>query len=110
MLFRSLTGLGLKLAELTADAREKFQIGKDQKGVLIIEVDGGSPAADRGLKPGDLIVEVQQQEVKTPADVSTRVDAARKANRKNILILVQSGGDLRWIPLSLVPDPARKPG
>jgi len=105
-----LSGLGLKLAELTPENRDKYQIGTDQKGVLITDVDNASPAAERGLKPGDIIVEVQQEEVKTPTEVRDRVEKVRKANRKSVLMLVQTNDGLRWVPLSVVADPARKPG
>ena len=105
-----LSGLGLQLAPITQDARDKFQIAADQKGVLVAGVTSGTPASDRGLKPGDVIVEVQQEQVSTPADVQDRIEKVRKSNRKSVLILVQSGDGLHWIPLSLAPDPDRKPG
>ena len=105
-----LSGLGLKLAPITADARDRFQIGPDQKGVLITDVAAGSPAADRGVKPGDVIVEVQQQEVNTPADVVDRVDRVRKTNRRSVLMLIQGQDGPRWVPLSLGSDDNRQPG
>ena len=55
--------------------KDKFQLGADQKGVVITDVTPNSPAAERGLKPGDVIVEVQQERVTSPADVQKRVDA-----------------------------------
>ena len=105
-----LAGLGLSLAPITADNRHKFQLGADQKGVLITDVAQGTVAADRGLKPGDVIVEVQQEEVASPADVQERVEKLRKAGRGSVLVLVQSGDGLRWVPLSLKTDEKRKPG
>ncbi len=105
-----LSGLGLKLAPLTADARDKFQLAQDLKGVLITDVASGTPAADRGLKAGDVIVEVQQEEVATPADVQDRVEKARKASRKSVLMLVQGADGQRWVPLSLSPNDDRAPG
>ena len=105
-----LAGLGVKLAELTDDLRGKYQIGADQKGVVITEVEAGTPAAERGLKAGDVIVEVAQEEVKTPADVSERIEKARKASRKSVLMLVQSGDSPRFIPLPVTPGTDRKPG
>ncbi len=105
-----LTGLGVKLAELTEELRGKFQIGAEQKGVVITEVEAGTPAAERGLKAGDVIVEVAQEEVKTPGDVSDRIEKARKANRKSVLMLVQSGDSPRFIPLPVTPSTDRKPG
>ena len=105
-----LPGLGLKLAPITPDARDRFQIGPDQKGVLIADVAAGSAAADRGLKPGDVIVEVQQQEVNTPADVVDRVERVRKTSRKSVLLLIQGQDGPRWVPLSLETDTKRAPG
>jgi serine protease Do len=105
-----LSGLGLRLVPITPEARDKYQISADQKGVLITDVAGGTPASDRGLKPGDVIVEVQQQPVNSPAEVRDRIEQVRKSNRKSVLILVQSGDGLHWIPLPLTPDPDRKPG
>jgi serine protease Do len=96
-----LSGLGLTLAPLTPEARERFQIGAEQKGVLITGVQDGTPAADKGLKPGDVIVEVQQEEVKSPAEVQDRVEKVRRANRRSVLMLVQTGEGLQWVPLSL---------
>lgn len=94
-------GMGLKISPITEEARERFQIAADQKGVLITDVASGSNASEKGLKPGDVIVEVQQEEVKTPADITDRVERFRKANRRSVLMLVQTSDGLHWVPLSL---------
>jgi serine protease Do len=105
-----LSALGMSLSAITPENREKFQIGADQKGVVITDVGQGTPAADRGLKPGDVIVEVQQEEVTSPGDVQERVEKLRKSGRGSVLMLVQSSDGLRWVPLSVKPDTTRKPG
>jgi len=107
-----LVGLGLKIAPITPDMKDKFQLGDDQKGVVIVEVKPNTQATERGLKPGDVIVEVQQTEVNSVADVTKRIEAARKENRKSVLILVQGHDGLRWVPLPLTDDKGRdkKPG
>ena len=105
-----LSGLGLRLSPITPEAREKYSLGADQKGVLITEVVNGTPAADKGLKPGDVIVEVQQEEVNAPSDVQDRVDRIQKSSRKSVLMLVQTSDGLHWVPLSLAPNPGRAPG
>jgi serine protease Do len=96
-----LAGLGMKVTPLTPEARERLRLGDDAKGVLITEVAPGGSAAEKGLKPGDLIVEVQQNEVTTPADVQRRVEAARKQDRKFVLMLIQGSEGTRYVPLSL---------
>jgi serine protease Do len=96
-----IAGLGLKVAPLNQDLKDKFQLGADQKGVVITDVAPNTSAADRGLKPGDVIMEVQQGEVASPADIQKQVDAARKADRKFVLMLIQREGGTQYIPLSL---------
>jgi serine protease Do len=105
-----IAGLGIKLAPIGADTKEKFQLNADQKGVVITDVSPDSPAAERGLKPGDVIVEVQQEPVSSPADVQTRVDGVRKQSRKSVLMLIQSQDGLRWVPLSLSGEKDKQPG
>ena len=102
--------LGLDLATLSKDLRGKYKIKDNVKGVIITGVDGTSDAAEKRLSAGDVIVEVAQEEVKTPTEVSDRIEKARKANRKSVLMLVQSGDSPRFIPLPVTPSPDRKPG
>ena len=104
-----LSGLGVSLSPITPEARDKFQLSQDQKGVVITDVTQGTPAADRGLKAGDVIVAVPQEDVSTPADVKDRVEKVRTAGKLSVLMLVQSSDGLRWVPLS-VTDDKRKPG
>ncbi len=104
-----ISGLGLKLAPIDQEAKDKYSLGADQKGVVITGVAPDSPASERGLKPGDVIVEVQQGAVATPADVQQRVDAVRKESRKSVLMLIQNQDGLRWVPVPLAAEKG-KPG
>ena len=97
----AIAGLGLSLAPITSDAKDKYQLGASQKGVVVTEVAPDGAAAQRGLKPGDVIVEVQQEPVSTPADVQSRVESVRKQNRKSVLMLIQRQDNLQWVPLPL---------
>ena len=103
-----IAGLGLKLSPITDDLRSKFSLGADQKGVVITEVAPNGAASQRGLKAGDVVVEVQQEPVSAPSDVQERVDRFRKANRKTVLMLIQGSDGPRWVPLPLASD--QKPG
>ena len=105
-----ISGLGLKLAPITQDMKDKFSLGADQKGVVITDVAPNSAAAERGLKAGDVIVEVQQGEVSSPADVQQKVDTVKKENRKSVLMLIQRQDGLQWVPLSLSGDKDKQPG
>ena len=93
--------LGLTLAPLDAAAKTKFKISGAVQGVLVSAVADGSPASDKNIRPGDVIVEVQNQKVGTPADVEAKIAADRKAGRKVELMLVNRSGDLTYIGVRL---------
>ena len=93
--------LGLSLGALDDAARAKFKLGKDVKGVLVTGVDPDSTAGEKNVHAGDVIVEVQNQPVRTPDDVMKRVDADAKAGRKVELLLINRGGDMTFIALKL---------
>jgi serine protease Do len=96
-----LASLGLTLASITADARQHYQLDPHQSGVLIVGVAANSPAAERGLQAGDVIEEVQQHRVGTPAEVVEQVARQKAAGRHTVLLLVASRDGPRWVPLSL---------
>jgi serine protease Do len=94
--------IGLVLAPLTEELRAKHGIDKGVNGVLVIEVDPASPAAEKGVKPGDVIVELAQEPVKSLDDVSKGVDKVKKAGARAILLRLDRGkGDLRFVALPL---------
>jgi len=92
---------GLLLGQLTDEYRGQFMISSEVTGVVILEVDENAQAAEKGLRPGDVIVEVSQNPVQTPKDVVDRIEAARDAGRRSILLLVRSGGSGRFVALTL---------
>ncbi|MEQ8804737.1 MAG: PDZ domain-containing protein, partial [Rhodospirillales bacterium] len=93
--------LGLTLSVITEDAAQKFKLEADAKGVLVTDVLGAGPAAEKGVRPGDLIVEVGQEEVGNPDDVMRKVKEARDAGRKSVLLLVQGQNGLRFVAIRL---------
>jgi serine protease Do len=94
--------LGLTLSQLGDDARKSFKLKDSVKGVLVTGVEPNSPAAEKGLRPGDVIEEVNQQAVDKPADVSSAIDGLKKSGKKSALLLVGNGaGDVRFVALAL---------
>ncbi|MCR0984715.1 Do family serine endopeptidase [Roseomonas populi] len=96
-----LAGLGLKVGPITGEARERFSLRPEQRGVLITEVDPSGAASERDLRPGDVIVEVQQERVNTPQEVQTRIEALRRQNRATALLLVEGQQGQRFVPLRI---------
>jgi serine protease Do len=71
------------------------------RGVLVTDVDPDSAAADKNLRPGDVIVEVQNQAVRTPDDIAKKIEADMKSGRKLEMLLVNRGGQMTFIALPL---------
>ncbi|MEQ9527376.1 MAG: Do family serine endopeptidase [Parvibaculaceae bacterium] len=80
--------LGLALAE-TPD------------GVVIRSVDPASDAAEKGVRPGDVIVKVSGRDVKKPSDVVAGVEEASKADKNSVLLLLRSEEQQRFVALTL---------
>ena len=98
---KTVKALGLRLSSITASAKKKFSLDKEAKGVVVLKVDEEGPAAEKGIRPGDIIVEISQREVTGPADVEKMVAAAKKAGRKSVLLLLEGQGGLRFVAIRI---------
>jgi serine protease Do len=93
--------LGLKLSPITDELRQKYQIADDTEGVVIVDVAQKGPAAEKDLRPGDVIAEVDQKAVTSPDDVSQRVKAAQDNGYRVVTLLVNRAGEFQWIALKI---------
>jgi serine protease Do len=80
-----LAGLGVRLAP-----------AEDGAGVRVVEVKPGSTAEERGIRAGDVILEVAGHEVHAPADVNS---ALASIKGKRIVMLLRSGDSQRFVAL-----------
>ncbi len=93
----AIDSLGITVAEIEDDTRERFDLDANAQGVVVTDVAEDGPAFDKGIRPGDVIVEVMQQEVQSPGDIAARVEEARDAGRKQVLLLIQGPNGLRFV-------------
>jgi serine protease Do len=94
--------LGLQLADMNDELRKKYKIKDSVKGVVITGIDAGSAAGDKRLTPGSTIVQIEQQQMATAADVQKKVDALKKEGRKTALLLVATAeGDNLFVALPI---------
>jgi serine protease Do len=94
--------LGMDFASLNEDTRQRYSIGDSAKGVVVTQVDPNSPAADRQIKPGELIVEVNQQKMTRPEDIVKKTTDLKAHGRKAALLLVSTpAGEMRFVALPL---------
>ena len=83
--------LGMTLQSLTPELAARANLPPTARGVIITAVDPASAAAEEQLRPGYLILSVNRQAVTSPAQVAAAVDAARRAGRSSVLLLVKIG-------------------
>ncbi|MGA7197252.1 MAG: trypsin-like peptidase domain-containing protein [Roseiarcus sp.] len=86
--------LGLELAP----GREGAETAK---GVAIVGVDPNGEAAEKGLAPGDFILDVGGKPVSTPNEVKSDIATARQAGAKAILMRVQTADGARFVAFAL---------
>src|SRR5215510_10562528 len=94
--------LGLELSNMSDDLRQKYKIKDTVKGIVILGIDAGSPAADKRLNAGDTIVEIAQEAIASADDFQAKIDKLKRDGRRSALLLVASAeGELRFVALAL---------
>jgi serine protease Do len=84
--------LGLTVAPAT---------GANKDGVVVTEVDNASDAAQKGIRSGDVILEVGGTSVKNPEDLANGIKEATKLGRKAVLVRVKTGDQTRFVAVQL---------
>jgi serine protease Do len=97
----SIDDLGVTVAAIDPQLRDRFDLGQDAKGVVVTDVNPDGPAAEQGLRAGETIVEIGQENVATPAQLAQKVKTAKELGRKSVLLLVEGEGGLRFVAIRL---------
>ena len=87
---------GITVETLDSDTAQQLQLPEATKGVVVTGVDPSSPAADSGLRKGDVIQEVNHQPVKNAAEFEA---AMSKSEKSGALLLVNRGGTTVFVAL-----------
>jgi serine protease Do len=93
--------LGLTLQKVTDQLRERYGLSDQVKGVIVTKVAPNSPAAEKQLQPGDVILEVDQKPVTTPQEVTDLVTKLQQQKKRSVLLFVERQGDPRFAALRL---------
>jgi serine protease Do len=93
--------LGLDLSAITPELRQELRLDRNAQGVVITDVDPDSDAADRGLQPGDRIVQASGKDVRSVSDVTAAVTAAKSLKRPSILLFIERGKGRVFVPVKL---------
>lgn len=85
---------GVDVGDLDSQARRQFNVPKEVQGAIITQVDPGSAAAEAGLKPGDVIEEINRHPVKSSADAVRLTENTRS---KRTLVRVWDNGGSHYV-------------
>jgi serine protease Do len=92
--------LGMQLVPITSEIRQRFRLPATLKGVIVDDVDMAGEAAKRGIRPGDIILEANQEAVESAEAVRSAIAAAKKAGREFTLLRVMRGEDVVFVTVS----------
>lgn len=87
--------LGLDISPMTDALRQTYAISSDLDRVVITGVDPGSDAYDKGIRPGQMIVEINQRPVTSPAQVADIIGTAIDGGREAVLLMLADAADNR---------------
>ncbi|MZR32067.1 Do family serine endopeptidase [Sneathiella sp. DP05] len=93
--------LGMELALVNDRMREQFNMGPDASGVVVTDVDPNSEAAEKGIRPGDIVAEAQLEPVSSPEQMKDRIAEIQETDKKSVLLLLKRGDNSRFIALKL---------
>lgn len=79
--------VGVYMQDMTPEVAARLGIDGATKGVVLVQVADGSPAAKAALEPGDIIQKVDGQVVETAKDVQTKVRAKKPGDKLKLTIL-----------------------
>lgn len=97
----ALPSVGATVGSLSENTRKLYNVPDSVEGVVVTKLDNNGEAATKGITVGDVIVEIQQDKVTTPKAAADAVAKAQKDGRTSVLLLVNRGGDVRFVALKL---------
>ena len=99
---RKRSSLGLTLAAINSDMRNRYGIEPNVNGVVITDIDPDGPAADKEVRTGDVVVEVTHEKVRSPKELEARLEELRQLKRKSALLMLSDGhGELNFVAVGL---------
>jgi serine protease Do len=90
------SSLGLSVRPLAAEDRARYQLAASETGLVITSVEPASDAAEKGIRAGDVILQAGGRTVRTPQELGTAADAARRAGRP-LLLQIEGRGGRRFV-------------
>ncbi len=90
--------IGMTVEEITPELARHFGLSQES-GVVVVQVDGNSPAEEAGIRQGDIIVEIDQVSVKNLDDYKKKIRQYNKGD--TLLLLLKRGGSTLYLTLKI---------
>jgi serine protease Do len=97
---------GLGLSDLTPNMRQELQVPDSVHGAVVTKVQPGTPADEAGLSRGDVILQVNHQNVQSPSDVQRALSSVPKGQDALVLVWSQGGNTFRVLPAPSAGQPS----
>jgi S1-C subfamily serine protease len=88
--------LGLAAQPITPALAQQLGVDRETQGLVVTAIDPSGPAADAGIQPGDIIEQVNQQPVRTVAELR---EAVQRSGNTPILLLVNHRGTTIFVTM-----------
>ncbi|MEZ7813720.1 MAG: Do family serine endopeptidase [Paracoccaceae bacterium] len=92
---------GMTLETLSPESAASAGLAVGSYGLLVVDIDEASEAFYKGLRVGDVLVEARQMPLTSSKDLEDRIQEAKEAGRKSLLLLIRRDGNPRFLALSL---------
>lgn len=86
--------LGLAVTDPSPDILERLELPRGAQGALVRTVQPGGPAQEAGLRPGDLIQEINRREIRSAREFAETV---RQQKSRDLVLLVNRGGNTAFV-------------
>jgi serine protease Do len=91
------TGFGMEVGPITPDVARELELPRNRGGAVVLDVERNSAAFNAGIRPNDVIVEVNQQEVSNPSQVQRELQRATPG--QPVFLLIWRDGETYFITL-----------
>ncbi len=78
--------LGIKVERVTRESAQKYNLGEITRGVVVVQVEAGSPADGAGVQPGDVILRANGREMESPGDLDAAIRGLKSGDRVPLVI------------------------
>ena len=91
--------VGLAVQSLNPEIARELGMPEETRGIVVVGVKPGSPAAEKGLRRGDVLTKAGGRDLASPDDLTQSLEQAREQGRKSVLTLVKRNGGQRFIAI-----------